>query len=160
LFLFINKLMKPAHLVNIWGWVFLFYVPYSSVHVVYRTVYTDNSQTFQAANREVRELCDVLSAAKAHQYFHEHRIRWKLIAPQAAWWGGWWERMNATTKRCLRKVLGCSQDAGLQTILVGIAASLNLRPIIQDENETLIPDHFLTGGRLIAILQGPEPVLT
>jgi hypothetical protein len=71
--------------------------------------------------------------------------------------------MVATTKRCLRKVLGRSQvDAeGFQTILVGIEASLNSRPITQDdENETLAPAHFLTGGRLTTIPQGPEPVST
>ena len=50
------------------------------------------------------------------------------------------------TKRCLRKVLGRSQvDAeGLQTILLGIEAALNSRPITQDdENETFTPAHFL-----------------
>jgi hypothetical protein len=126
-------------------------------------VYINNAQTFHATNRELRELGTVLSAAKTPQYFAENGIRWKFIAPRAAWWGGWWERMIATTKRCLRKVLGRSQvDAeGLQTILVGIEASLNSRPITQDdENETLTPAHFLTGGRLTAIPQGPEPVLT
>ena len=53
------------------------------------TIYTDNAQTFHAANREIRDLCTVLSAAKTHQYFAEHGIRWKFITPRAAWWGGW-----------------------------------------------------------------------
>jgi len=49
---------------------------------------------------------------------------------------------------------------GLQTILVGIEAALNSRPIIQDDDdETLTPAHFLTGGRL-TIPQGPETVRT
>jgi hypothetical protein len=69
------------------------------------TIYTDNAQTFHAANGELRELCIVLSAAKTHQYFADQGIRWKFTTPRAAWWGGWWERMVATTKRCLRKVL-------------------------------------------------------
>jgi hypothetical protein len=67
----------------------------------------------------------------------------------------------ATTKRSLRKVLGPSQvdEEGLQTILVGIQAALNSRPITQDEeNETLTPAHFLTGWRLTTIPQCPEPV--
>jgi hypothetical protein len=89
------------------------------------TIYTDNAQTFHAANREMRELCTVLSAAKTHQYFTEHGIRWKFITHRAVWWGVWWERMVATTKRFLRKVLGRSEvDAEeLQTILVGIEAA-------------------------------------
>ena len=105
----------------------------------------------------------VLSAAKTLQYFAEHGIRWTFIAPRAAWWGGWRERMVATTKRCLRKVLGRSQvDAeGLQTFLIGIEAALNSRLINKDdEDETLTPAHFLTGGRLPTIPQGTENVRT
>jgi len=127
------------------------------------TIYTDNAQTFHAANRELRELCTVLSATKSNQYFAEHGIRWKFITPRAAWWGGWWERMVATTKRCLRKVLGRLQvdKEELKTILVGIEAALISRPIIQDyDNETLTPAHCLTGGKLTTIPRGPEPVRT
>jgi len=71
--------------------------------------------------------------------------------------------MVATTKRCLRRVLGRSQveAKGLQTILVEIEGALNSRPITQDDkNETLTPAHFFTGGRLTTIPQGPEPVRT
>jgi hypothetical protein len=127
------------------------------------TIYTDSAQAFHAANRELRELCTVLSAAETHQYFAEHGIRWKFIPPWAAWWGGWLERMVATTKRCLRKVLGRAQvdEEELQTISVGIEATLNSRPIIQaDDNETLTPAHFLTGGKLTTIPHGPEPIRT
>jgi len=71
--------------------------------------------------------------------------------------------MVATTKRCLRKELGRSQvdEEELQTNLVGIEAALNSRPIIQDDDdETLTPAHFLTGGKLTTIPHGPEPVRT
>jgi len=127
------------------------------------TIYTDNAQTFDAADRELRELCTVFSAAETHQYFAEHGILWKFISPRAAWWGGWWERMVAKTKRCLRKVLGQAQvdEKEIQTILVGIEAMLNSRPIIQDDdNETLTPAHFVTGEKLTNIPHGPEPVRT
>ena len=114
-------------------------------------------------NRELRELSTVLSAAKTLQYFAEHGIRWNFIPPRATWWGGWWERMVATTKRCLRKVLGRAQvDEGeLQAILVGIEATLNSRVNIQTyDNEILTPAHLLTGGKLTTIPLGPEPVRT
>jgi hypothetical protein len=70
--------------------------------------------------------------------------------------------MVATTKNCLRKVLGRSQVdvEELQTILVGIEAALNSRPINQNDDETLTPAHFLTGGKLTTIPHGPEPVRT
>jgi hypothetical protein len=49
----------------------------------------------------------------------------------------------------------------LQTILVGIEATLNSRPIIQDDDkDTLTPALFLTGEKLTTILHGPEPVRT
>jgi hypothetical protein len=69
--------------------------------------------------------------------------------------------MVAATKSCLRKVLGRSQvhEEEFQTILVGIEAALNSGPIIQDD-ETLTPAHFLTGGKLTTIPRGPEPVRT
>ena len=127
------------------------------------TTYTDNAQTFHAANRELREICTVLSAAKTHHYLVEHGIRWKFITPGAAWWGGCWDRMVATTRRFLRKVLGRSQlgEEEIQTLLVGTEAALNSRPIIQDEdNETLTPAHFITGGKLTTIPHAPEPLRT
>ena len=71
--------------------------------------------------------------------------------------------MVGTTKRCLRKVLGCSQvdEEELHTILVVTEAALNSRSIIQDEdNENLTPAHFLTGGKLTTIPHGPEPIRT
>jgi hypothetical protein len=86
------------------------------------TVYTDNAKTFLAANSQLAHLWTSLAAAKSHQFLAQHNITWKFIAPRAAWWGGWWERMVGTTKRCLRKVLGRSQvsEEGLNTTLVAI----------------------------------------
>ena len=49
------------------------------------------------------------------------------------------------------------EEEELQTILVGIEAALNSRPIIQDDdNETLTPAHFLTGGKLTTIPAAPN----
>ena len=131
--------------------------------VLLNKIYTDNAQAFHVANRELRVFCTVLSAAKTSQYFAEHGIIWKFNTPREAWWGGWWERMVAMTKRCLRKFSGRSQadEEELQTLLVGIEAALNSRPIIQDDdNETLSPTHFLTGEKLTTNPRGPEPVRT
>ena len=47
------------------------------------TLYTDNAQTFHAANREMRDLCTVLSAAKTHQNLCRTRNSWKFIPPRA-----------------------------------------------------------------------------
>ena len=123
------------------------------------TIYTDNAQTFQAANRELAELWRALSAAKTHAHIAQHGITWKFIDPRVAWWGGWWERMIGTTKRCLRKVLGRSQatDEELATTLVNIKAALNSMPITQDAEDALTPAHFLSGAKLTMLPSTREP---
>lgn len=124
------------------------------------TVYSDNATTFHAANKELADLLQVLQDPEVQLYSAHHGITWKFIAPRAAWWGGWWERMIGTTKRCLRKVLGRSQldEEGLNTILVSIEAAINSRPITQDgQDMVLTPAHFLHGDKLTIIPHGPEP---
>jgi hypothetical protein len=124
------------------------------------TVYSDNAQTFQAANAHLAQLWTSLSATQSHQFCAHHNITWKFIAPRAAWLGGWWERMVGTTKRCLRKVPGrLHVSEGLNTTLVAIKAVINSRPIGQAEDETgvLTPALFLIGERLTTIPSGREP---
>jgi hypothetical protein len=124
------------------------------------TVYSDNAKTFRAANLELTEVWHALSCGKTHQFLAQNGVSWKFIAPRAAWWGGWWERMVGTTKRCLRKVLGQSSltEEQLNTTLISIEAAVNSRPITQGEDsEALTPAHFLIGAGLITIPTGPEP---
>jgi len=127
------------------------------------TVYSDNAAIFQAARRELAELCPILNDQQTSHYFAHRGITWKFIAPRAAWWGGWWERMVGTTKRCIIKVLGKRQvdDKKVNTILASIEAAINSRPLTQDDvPETFTPAHFLHGGRLNTIPTGPEPTFT
>ncbi|GFS86326.1 integrase catalytic domain-containing protein, partial [Nephila pilipes] len=57
------------------------------------TIYTDNATTFHATNKELILLWQTLSSAKTQQYYAQNGITWHFIAPRAAWWGGWWERL-------------------------------------------------------------------
>jgi len=71
--------------------------------------------------------------------------------------------MVGTTKRCIRKVLGKRQvhNEKLNTILTSNEAAINSRPLTLDDfPETLTPAHFLHGGRLNTIPNGPETTLT
>jgi hypothetical protein len=61
------------------------------------TIHTDMKK-FHAANFELSELWKQLSASKSHQFLAYNGIVWKFVAPRAAWWGGWWERMIGTVK--------------------------------------------------------------
>ncbi|GFR29670.1 integrase catalytic domain-containing protein [Trichonephila clavata] len=63
-------------------------------------------------------------------HYAQNGITWRFIAPRAAWWGGWWERL--------------------------IEAALNSRPLVYEEESddnsaALTPAHFLTGRKLTAI---------
>jgi len=122
------------------------------------TIYTDNAQTFQAANRELISLWSTLSSMKVQQFYSENGIKWKFIVPRAAWWGGWWERLVGLTKQCLRKSLGRASldEESLSTVLIGVEAALNSRPLVYeegelDDEEALTPGHFLIGHKLTAI---------
>ncbi|GFS60874.1 integrase catalytic domain-containing protein [Nephila pilipes] len=64
------------------------------------TIYTDNATTFHAANKELILLWQTLSSAKTQQYYAQNGITC-FIAPRAAWWGGWWERLIDDATRAL-----------------------------------------------------------
>lgn len=127
------------------------------------TIYSDNGQTFHAANKELKEFGSVLLDPRTHQYLAHHNVTWKFIPPRAAWWGGWWERMVGSVKRCLRKTLGKLQtdEEQTNTLLVSIEAALNSRPLTKaDDQNTLTPAHFLTGERLTTIPSGQTAAAT
>jgi hypothetical protein len=133
---------------------------YVGRHVIPHKMYTDNAQTFHAANFELSAMWKQLSASKTYQFLAHNGITWKFIALRAAWWGGWWERMVGTMK-CLRKVLGQSRltEEQLNTILVSIEAAVNSRPITQGQDSAaLTPAHFLIGVGLTTIPTGAEPI--
>ena len=118
-------------------------------------MYSDNAQTFIAANKELMDRTKVLCDHDTQHFCVDHNFTWKFIAPLAAWWLGFCERMVGSIERWLRKVLGRSKldEEGLSTILASIEAALNSRPITEDldTGEILTPSHFLIGKRLIAI---------
>ncbi len=68
------------------------------------------------------------------------RVTWRFNLERAPWWGGFFEIMVRSVKRCLRKVIGNAKLTvdGLATVLVEIEGTLNARPLI---------DEYLTGLR-------------
>jgi len=124
------------------------------------TVYSDNAKILQAANLELVEVWRALSCFKSRQFLAQNGVIWKFIAPRAVWWGGWWERMVGTVKRCLRKVLGQSSftEEEINTTLISIEAAVNSNPITYSGDlDALTPEYFLIGGSLVTIPTGPEP---
>nr|XP_047137485.1 uncharacterized protein LOC124813988 [Hydra vulgaris] len=93
--------------------------------------------------------------SKVTQDFISSRgISWHFNPPAAPWWGGYFERLVASTKRCLRKVIANARLTyeELLTILAEVEAVVNNRPITFTYNKPgdtpLTPNHLLYGRTL------------
>lgn len=84
------------------------------------------------------------------------RIEWKFNLERAPWWGGFFERMVASVKDCLRKTLGntrLSYEEPL-TVLTEVECTLNARLLTYEYNEVdevLTPSHLIYGRRIKSI---------
>ena len=119
---------------------------------------SDNAKTFKAASKILRQL---LGIPVARKYFSQIGVKWKFNLEKAPWWGGLFERMIKSAKRCLKKSVGknCLSFDELHTLVVEIEAVLNSRPLTyvssEDPEEPLTPSHLLVGFRILS-LPGPE----
>lgn len=84
----------------------------------------------------------------------------KAAAEKAPWWGGIFERMIQTAKRCLRKTIGraCLIYEELLTIVIEVEMTLNSRPLSyitsDDLEEPLTPSHLLCSHRVLSLVSG------
>ena len=102
---------------------------------------SDNGSTFR--NNELKGLLS------------EYNITWKFNVAKAPWWGGFFERLVKTTKRCLKKSLGTARvsDEELLTVVVEIEGILNSRPLTYVDDELrnpLTPSQLIIGRRLFS----------
>ena len=115
---------------------------------------SDNGKTFKAAARIIES---IVTHSKVQQHLAGLGVRWIFNLPKAPWWGGMFERLIGSMKRCLRKVIGqakLSYDE-LLTAVVEAEAVINSRPLTyvssDDLDEPLTPAHLLTGRRLLSL---------
>ncbi|XP_022160979.1 uncharacterized protein LOC111027070 [Myzus persicae] len=125
-------------------------------------LYSDNATNFVGANRQLKELYELLQGddhqIKTTEILSTLGVEWRFIPPRSPHFGGLWEAGIKSMKYLLRRVLG---DAHLTyeellTILTRAEACLNSRPltpISSDPNDLnpLAPSHFLIGDSLNAI---------
>lgn len=126
-------------------------------------IFSDNGTTFVGADNELKriyqvwqskEVQDVIARKGTKRAKIEHKPPvWKFITPAAPHQGGMWESAVKSMKHHLKRVLGVQKYTfeGLQTILKGITACLNSRPLCAlsddiNDLQALTPNHFLTGG--------------
>ena len=121
-------------------------------------VISDNGKTFKAASKTIQA---VLSHNEVKRYSSGLGVRWVFNIPKAPWWGGIFERLVQSTKRCLRKIIGqakLSYDE-LPTALTEVEMVLNSRPLTYvsstDLEKPLTPSHLLIGRRVMSV---PYPI--
>ena len=106
-----------------------------------RLVVSDNGSAFKS-----EELKRLLA---------EYSISWKYNVALAPWWGGFFERLVKSTKRCLKKSLGTARVTyeELLTIVVETERILNSRPLtyVCDEmRHPLAPSQLVICPRLLS----------
>lgn len=115
-------------------------------------IVSDNGKTFVAADKEIRA---IINHPDVQEYLTGLRVKWVFNLPRAPWWGGVFERLIKSVKRCLRKTLGqakLSYDE-LSTALTEVEAVINSRPLSyvcsDDIEQPLTPSHLLVGRRIM-----------
>ncbi|GFQ73989.1 integrase catalytic domain-containing protein [Trichonephila clavata] len=107
--------------------------------------------------------CFIQSLRRFFGRREKFQLEWKFIVEGAPWWGGFWERLVRSVKKCLKCVLGkvSLMYEELNTVLIAVEAVINSRPltcVCNDVNEPdpLTPSHFTVGSRLTTL---PSPKL-
>ena len=85
----------------------------------------------------------------------QHGIVWKFNVPRAPWWGGFFEWMVRSVKRCLKKTLGNARVTyeEFQTVLLEVEGILNSRPltyVYEELEEPITPSSLCIGRRLLS----------
>ena len=123
-------------------------------------VVSDNSKTFKSASKVIQ---GVLNEPKVKKHFTKLHVEWTFNLEKAPWWGGIFERMIKSAKRCLKKSVGRASLTydELSTLVTEIEAVLNSRPLtyvsMDDLEEPLTPSHLLLGYRVLSL---PDPPLS
>lgn len=116
-------------------------------------IYSDNGTNFVGAERELQEAAKSWRDSNVRDLMNEKGITWRFITPAAPHQGGLWEAAVKQMKHHLRRVMGPVKYTyeGLSTLLSGIEACLNSRPLCALSDDpadcaALTPAHFLNGG--------------
>ena len=123
-------------------------------------IVSDNATTFKSASKQITEL---MNNPGMKQYLSEKKVQWIFNLERAPWWGGLFERMVRSMKRCLKKTIGGAKLTyeKLMTVTVEVEMILNSRPLSfvssEDVDEPLTPSHLLHGRRLLNL---PDSVNT
>ena len=119
-----------------------------------RRIISDNAKTFKAAAKVIESM---LNHPDVKDHLLNLKVEWNFNLEKAPWWGGLFERLFKSTKRCLRKMLGQARLSGdeMHTTIIEVESILNSRPLTYmssaDVEEPLTPSHLLVGRRLLSL---------
>ena len=117
-----------------------------------RKFVSDNGSTFKATAKFLKT---VFKDDMVLDYLAGVGIEWVFNIERAPWWGGVFERMVKSTKRCLKKMIGQAKLSldELHTAIVEIESIINSRPLSyissSDLEEPLTPSHLMIGRRIL-----------
>ena len=117
-----------------------------------REMLSDNGGNFVRANKELRELIEVLDQDRMSVSTANQGVIWHFNPPLAPHFGGVHETMIKAAKRAVYAILSNADitDEELSTAFTGAEALLNSRPLTYqsanpDDDVPLTPNHFLIG---------------
>ena len=119
-----------------------------------RRIVSDNAKTFKATTKAINSM---LKNQDVQNYLSNIGVEWVFNLEKAPWWGGIFERLIKSTKRCLRKLIGQAKFSydEMHTAIVEIEAIINSRPLSyvgsDDTEEPLTPSHLLVGRRVLGL---------
>ena len=117
-------------------------------------VVSDNGKTFKPAAGEITR---ILNDPGVKQHFAKEHMKWTFNLEKAPWWGGVFERLVRSVKRCLKKTISGARLTyeELLTVVIEVEMILNCRPLSfvssEDFEEPLTPSHLLCGRRLMSL---------
>ena len=126
-------------------------------------IYTDNGKTFECAAKCIAKKINGHgnSNFSCIEFFNSN-ITWNFIPPRSPWWGGFYERLVQTVKKCLRKAITDSTYNYFQfeTFIKNIEGVVNARPLVDLQNdisqEIITPSSLVLGRRTREIVEQEE----
>ena len=86
---------------------------------------TDNAKTFKAAAKMIES---IVTHSEVQQHLAGIGVQWIFNLPKAPWWGGMFEWLIGSKKRCLQKLIGQAKLT-YDELLIAVVAMINSRPL-------------------------------